>query len=60
MNPFSAGDRVLEEAARDGEKHEGFWATVKKQFRKNKLALFAFRFIMFLGVLALLADFIAN
>jgi peptide/nickel transport system permease protein len=60
MNPFSAGDRVLEEAAREGAKHEGFWANVKKQFRKNKLALFAFRFIMFLGVLALLADFIAN
>lgn len=39
---------------------QSFWANVKKQFRKNKVAVWSFRFIIFLVVIALLADFLAN
>lgn len=37
-----------------------FWFNVKKQFKKNKVAVYSLRFILFLAAIALLADFIAN
>jgi peptide/nickel transport system permease protein len=37
-----------------------FWKEVRKQFVKNKLALYSFRFIIFLVFIAVFADFIAN
>jgi len=37
-----------------------FWKEVRKQFVKNKLALYSFRFIMFLVFIAVFANFIAN
>jgi peptide/nickel transport system permease protein len=39
---------------------EGFWENTKKQFRKNKLAIYSFRFILVMFFVALLADFLAN
>lgn len=41
-------------------KAEGFWENAKKQFRKNKLAVYSWRFILFMFFIALLADFLAN
>lgn len=42
------------------EIEQGYWAYVKRQFRKNKRALFSLYAIMFLAFIALTADFIAN
>lgn len=39
---------------------KGFWQSVVKQFRKNKLAVFSFWLILLLASIAALADFIAN
>lgn len=39
---------------------QSFWANVKKQFRKNKIAVYSLRFILVLVAIALLADFLAN
>jgi peptide/nickel transport system permease protein len=39
---------------------QSFWANVKKQFKKNKLAVYSLRFIYILAFIALLADFLAN
>lgn len=39
---------------------QSFWANVKKQFRKNRVAVFSLRFIIVLVVIALSADFLAN
>lgn len=39
---------------------ESFWKGVRKQFMKNKLAVYSFRFILFLVFIAVFADFIAN
>lgn len=41
-------------------RNESFWANVKKQFRKNKVAVYSTYFIVFLAIIALLADFLAN
>jgi peptide/nickel transport system permease protein len=39
---------------------DSFWKGVRKQFVKNKLALYSFRFILVLVFIAVFADFIAN
>lgn len=39
---------------------QSFWATVVRQFRKNKLAIYSLRFIYVLIFIAVFADFIAN
>lgn len=39
---------------------QSFWANVKRQFRKNKLAVYSLRFIYVLIFIAVFADFIAN
>jgi peptide/nickel transport system permease protein len=39
---------------------QSFWTNVKKQFKKNKLAVFSLRFIYLLVIIALLADVLAN
>ena len=39
---------------------QSYWKIVRKQFRKNRLAVWASRVILTLFVIALLADFIAN
>lgn len=57
--PFSKGEEVLAELEHR-QTDQSFWNNVKKQYRRNKMAMFAYRFIICLAVLALLADFIAN
>ncbi len=42
------------------ESDQSFWANVKRQFRKNKLAVYSLRFIYVLIFIAVFADFIAN
>ncbi len=42
------------------ELKQNYWAYVKRQFKKNKRALFSLYFIGFLALIALSADFIAN
>lgn len=39
---------------------QSFWSNVKRQFRKNKLAVYSLRFIYALVFIAVFADFIAN
>lgn len=42
------------------KRKEGYWSNVSKQFKKNKLGVYSFRFIIILAVIALFADFLAN
>ncbi len=42
------------------EKEKSYWSYVKRQYKKNKRALFSLYVIMFLGVIAIFADFLAN
>jgi len=42
------------------EKEKSYWAYVKRQFKKNKRALFSLYFVFFLGLIAIFADFLAN
>lgn len=42
------------------ELDQGYWAYVKRQFKKNKRALFSLYAILFLAFIALVADFVAN
>jgi peptide/nickel transport system permease protein len=39
---------------------QSYWANVKKQFRKNRTAVYSLRFILCLVVIAVFADLIAN
>lgn len=39
---------------------QSYWAYVKRQFKKNKRAMFSLYFVGFLALLAIFADFIAN
>lgn len=39
---------------------QDYWSYVKRQFRKNKRALFSLYLILFMSFIALFADFIAN
>lgn len=39
---------------------QSYWANVKKQFRKNRTAVYSLKFILFLVLIAVCADFIAN
>ena len=39
---------------------QSFWANVKKQFKKNRVAVFALKFIVLLVAIAIFADFFAN
>ena len=39
---------------------QSYWANVKKQFKKNKTAVYSLKFILALVVIAVFADLIAN
>lgn len=56
----SAGDHI--DASREEIKdlNQSYGAYVKRQFKKNKRALFSLYFILFLAFIAIFADFIAN
>lgn len=58
-NPFNRSNDTLEKMA-EVRSDEGFWKSAKKQFRKNKLAVYSVRFLYFLIAIALLADMLAN
>ncbi len=49
-----------QEQANEGELPQSYWSYVKRQFRKNKRALYSMYLIIFLAFIALFADFIAN
>ncbi|MGB1218118.1 MAG: hypothetical protein ACPG5P_09585, partial [Saprospiraceae bacterium] len=42
------------------ESDQSYWAYVRRQFRKNKRALYSLYFVIFLAGIAIFADFIAN
>jgi len=44
----------------DAPKKQDYWSYVKRQFKKNKRALWSLYFVGFLAAIALFADFIAN
>jgi len=59
VNPGKLADEAMMQVAEAGPS-QSYWMMVKKQFRKNKLAVYCLRFVYFLVALATLADFLAN
>ncbi len=59
VNPSRYADEAMQQVANAGTS-QSYWMMVKKQFRKNKLAVYSLRVVFFLVALASLADFIAN
>jgi peptide/nickel transport system permease protein len=53
-------DMANEREAFTGNENESYWAIVKKQFRKNKIAVWSLRVVYFFVFIALFADFLAN
>jgi len=49
-----------EEAMNNAARGQTYWRMVGKQFRKNKLAVYSWRFVWILIIIASLADIIAN
>lgn len=43
-----------------GNENESYWAIVKKQFKKNKIAVWSLRIVYLFAIIAILADFLAN
>ena len=56
FNPAKRADDAMQRVSGG----QGYWAMVRKQFRKNRIARYSFRFIVFLVALATLADVLAN
>ena len=42
------------------DKSQAYWSYVKRQFKKNKRAVFSFYVVFFLAIIAIFADFLAN
>ncbi len=42
------------------QEQQNYWAIVRRQFSKNRLAVWSLRFFVLIALIALLADFIAN
>jgi len=53
-------EALLKLSAEQHSKDESYWQIVKKQYAKNKIAVWSLRVFYLFLVLALLADFIAN
>ncbi len=51
---------MAEQTEQKKELDQRYWAYVKRQFKKNKTAVFSLYVAFFLGIVALLAPFIAN
>ncbi len=49
-----------EDSQEKKELEQGYWPYVRRQFKKNKRALFSLYFVIFLAFIAVFADFIAN
>ncbi|PJA07081.1 MAG: ABC transporter permease [Flavobacteriales bacterium CG_4_10_14_0_2_um_filter_32_8] len=43
-----------------GKENESYWRVVKKQFQKNKIAVWSLRIVYLFIIIAILADFLAN
>lgn len=43
-----------------GNENESYWSIVKKQFKKNKIAVWSLRIVYIFVIVAALADFLAN
>lgn len=54
------GKKKSKEPAVPQELDQSYWAYVKRQFRKNKRALYSLYIVIFLAFIAIFADFIAN
>ena len=54
---MSADEKIIKTVS---ESDQSFWSNVKRQFRKNRLAVYSLRFIYVLIFIAVFADFIAN
>jgi len=59
LNPNKRGEEVLELLAKQNT-DQSFWANAKKQFKKNRIAVFSFKIIVFLIFIAIFSDFLAN
>ena len=51
---------MAKEKMEQKELSQEYWAYVKRQFRKNKRALFSAYFVSFMAFIAIFADFLAN
>ncbi len=51
---------IEERESKNAGASESYWQIVRKQFKKNKLAVWSLRIIMLFALIALLSDFIAN
>ncbi len=60
LAPATATNDVQDGSKGKKRPDQTYFSLVKHQFRKNKLAVASFYFILFMFVLALLADFLAN
>lgn len=58
-NPNNRADEALDTIVK-AKSTESFWKGVRKQFSKNKLAVFSFKIILLMAFVALFADFLAN
>ncbi len=60
-----ASEQKISDMANDresftGNENESYWSIVKKQFKKNKIAVWSLRVVYLFVFIALLADFLAN
>jgi len=58
--PQKRAEDAMAKAAEGGLKSQGYWQMVRKQFRKNKVAVYSLRFLYALIIIATLASIIAN
>ncbi|HSY76909.1 MAG TPA: ABC transporter permease [Bacteroidia bacterium] len=59
FNPAKRADDALQKVE-GAAPSQGYWMMVRKQLRKNRLAVYCLRVVYFLVVLALFADVLAN
>lgn len=52
--------KIVPQKKEEKKPKQNFWSYVKRQYKKNRLAVYSLYFIYFIGFLALSADFIAN
>lgn len=53
----TTNETVVEKPKHDDQ---SYWAIVKRQFKKNRVAVWSLRFMILIAIIALLADFLAN
>ncbi|MCB0401760.1 MAG: ABC transporter permease [Flavobacteriales bacterium] len=53
-------EQALDALTQRSKDNESYWAIVKKQFKKNKIAVWSLRVVYLFIIIALLADFLAN